>query len=170
MVCLIADFAVYMCGVRSGTFWTIASLATIAGFALADALGFVCPNVMNPVSFRILKLLALAGLVACVHVLVLVLTRFEHGGQKILHKANSRLEVQSALDGLTGIANRRSFETTLETEWKRHERIQLPLSLVLIDVDWFKQYNDSYGHLAGDDVLRSIARACKRASAGPATW
>jgi diguanylate cyclase (GGDEF)-like protein len=95
----------------------------------------------------------------CVFVLVLVLTRFEHNARQILHEANCRLEAQSSLDGLTGIANRRSFDWSLEREWKRHMRAQIPLSLALIDVDWFKQYNDTYGHLAGDDVLRSIAFA-----------
>jgi diguanylate cyclase (GGDEF)-like protein len=151
--------AVYMCGLRSGLIWTAVTIMTIAGFAVANNLGIPCPNVLTPFAMQLLQFLSLIGLVMCVFVLVLVLTRFEHNARQILHEANCRLEAQSSLDGLTGIANRRSFDWSLEREWKRHMRAQIPLSLALIDVDWFKQYNDTYGHLAGDDVLRSIAFA-----------
>ena len=151
--------AVYMCGLRSGVFWTIASIISITGFAVTDHFGYQCPNTLSPFGTRLLQFLALVGLVTCVYVLVHVLTRFEHNARRILYEANCRLETQSSLDSLTGIGNRRSFDWTLEREWKRHERAQLPLSVALIDVDWFKQYNDAYGHLAGDDVLRSIAFA-----------
>ena len=74
-----------------------------------------------------------------------------------LRKANRRLELQAATDGLTGIANRRSFDRTLEREWKRHERAGAALSVALLDVDCFKLYNDREGHLAGDDCLRAVA-------------
>ena len=151
--------AVYMCGVRSGFFWTMASLAAVAGFAVADHIGWHCPNVLTPFGMRLLQFLALAGLITCVYILVHVLTGLEQNARQTLHEANCRLEAQSSLDSLTGIANRRSLDWTLEREWKRHERARLPLSLALIDVDWFKQYNDAYGHLAGDAVLRSIALA-----------
>jgi diguanylate cyclase (GGDEF)-like protein len=151
--------AVYMCGVRSGFFWTVASLVAVASFAVADHYGWRCPNVLTPFAMRLLQFLALAGLITCVYVLVHVLTGIEHNARRILREANCRLEAQSSLDSLTGIANRRSFDWTLDREWKRHERAQIPLSLALIDVDWFKQYNDSNGHLAGDAVLRSIALA-----------
>jgi len=69
------------------------------------------------------------------------------------------LELQAATDGLTGVANRRSFDSTLEQEWKRHERTQLPLSLAMLDVDCFKLYNDDHGHLAGDDCLKAVVQA-----------
>jgi diguanylate cyclase (GGDEF)-like protein len=69
------------------------------------------------------------------------------------------LELQATTDGLTGIANRRSFDRMLEQEWKRHERTQSPLSLAMADVDCFKQYNDQHGHLAGDDCLKAVALA-----------
>jgi diguanylate cyclase (GGDEF)-like protein len=75
--------------------------------------------------------------------------------------ANDRLEALSLTDSLTGVANRRSFETTLVTEWKRHQRAALPLSLAMIDVDFFKKLNDSCGHLLGDDCLRSLAQAIR---------
>jgi diguanylate cyclase (GGDEF)-like protein len=76
-----------------------------------------------------------------------------------LQEVNRLLELQAVTDGLTGIANRRSFDRMLAQEWKRHERTQSPLSLAMLDVDCFKQYNDQYGHLAGDDCLKAVAQA-----------
>ena len=74
-----------------------------------------------------------------------------------LEAANRSLELLSATDGLTGIANRRHFDTLLQQEWKRQARLRQPLALAMMDVDWFKQYNDRYGHQAGDDCLRLVA-------------
>lgn len=75
-----------------------------------------------------------------------------------LEKANAELEGLSMLDGLTGIANRRRFDTTLQSEWRRAQREQTPISLVLCDVDHFKAYNDHYGHQAGDEALKAVAK------------
>ena len=74
-----------------------------------------------------------------------------------LRLLNRKLEALSATDGLTGIANRRHFDATLAAEWTRAARQGHPLALGLLDVDWFKQYNDHYGHQAGDDCLRKVA-------------
>jgi diguanylate cyclase (GGDEF)-like protein len=74
-----------------------------------------------------------------------------------LEQANRNLESLAAADGLTGIANRRSFEHKLEEEWRRAIRSKSHLSLLMIDVDFFKAYNDRYGHTVGDDCLRTIA-------------
>jgi len=68
------------------------------------------------------------------------------------------LENLSSTDGLTGIANRRRFDEALDCEWKRARRNQIGLSLILMDVDLFKDYNDLYGHLVGDDCLRQLAQ------------
>jgi diguanylate cyclase (GGDEF)-like protein len=76
-----------------------------------------------------------------------------------LKRAHDLLERLASIDGLTGIANRRRFDTALDQEWKRACRNALPLSLVMIDVDDFKKYNDTYGHAKGDNCLRAIARA-----------
>ena len=71
---------------------------------------------------------------------------------------NQKLAELSITDGLTAIGNRRRFDEVLTSEWNRAERLGQPLSMALLDVDWFKKYNDHYGHVAGDECLRSIAR------------
>ena len=76
-----------------------------------------------------------------------------------LQAANARLEALSMVDGLTGIANRRHFDQVLHKEWARLERVGQPLALVMLDVDWFKRYNDHFGHQAGDECLREVALA-----------
>jgi diguanylate cyclase (GGDEF)-like protein len=76
-----------------------------------------------------------------------------------LAKANRELELLSHRDGLTGIANRRHFDEVLRREWRRCARERMPLSLLLLDIDCFKQYNDNYGHLKGDQCLQQVAQA-----------
>lgn len=78
---------------------------------------------------------------------------------KQLAEANQTLLRLSAIDGLTGIANRRRFEEFLDLEWRRMLREAMPLSLILLDIDFFKAYNDTYGHLGGDDCLKQVAKA-----------
>jgi two-component system, sensor histidine kinase LadS len=70
---------------------------------------------------------------------------------------NSKLEALSTTDSLTGIANRRRFDEVLESEWIRAARLGQPLALAMIDIDWFKKYNDHYGHQGGDDCLKNVA-------------
>ncbi|MCS6812299.1 MAG: diguanylate cyclase [Cyanobacteria bacterium] len=74
-----------------------------------------------------------------------------------LQQANAELQRLATLDGLTQVANRRSFDERLQLEWRRMERDRAPLCLILCDVDYFKRYNDHYGHQAGDDCLRQVA-------------
>jgi len=73
-------------------------------------------------------------------------------------EAMRRLELLSSLDGLTGIANRRHFDDFLDREWRRSGRNGTPLSLILMDIDFFKKYNDGYGHQAGDSCLKKVAK------------
>jgi len=74
-------------------------------------------------------------------------------------RAHELLLRLSLVDPLTGIANRRSFETSLDLEWRRAARTGSALSLIMVDVDFFKSYNDTCGHQAGDDCLKQVARA-----------
>jgi diguanylate cyclase (GGDEF)-like protein len=76
-----------------------------------------------------------------------------------LHVANRKLEALSFQDGLTGVANRRLYDSTLQAEWDRGLRNGTPLSLVVMDIDFFKDYNDQCGHLEGDNCLIQVAQA-----------
>jgi diguanylate cyclase (GGDEF)-like protein/PAS domain S-box-containing protein len=78
-----------------------------------------------------------------------------------------QLEEYSYQDGLTGVANRRMFDSMLEVEWASAQRTGEPLSLILLDIDYFKQYNDHYGHIQGDDCLKSVGQALKNAAIRP---
>jgi diguanylate cyclase (GGDEF)-like protein len=100
----------------------------------------------------------------------------QHAGEQIvrlltseqrLERANARLEAVSATDALTGIANRRAFETTLQVEWARALRDGSSLGLLLMDVDDFKLFNDRYGHPAGDACLRALAMLIRRCLRDP---
>jgi diguanylate cyclase (GGDEF)-like protein len=79
-----------------------------------------------------------------------------------LRQANQALERLANLDGLTQVANRRRFDEYLMQEWRRSLRYQTPLSLILFDVDYFKAYNDCYGHLRGDECLQQIVQAASQ--------
>ena len=85
-----------------------------------------------------------------------------------LQTANQKLQQLAILDGLTGIANRRYFDLVLNKEWQRLAREQQPLSLILCDIDYFKAYNDTYGHRQGDRCLQKIAKILRKAARRPA--
>ena len=86
------------------------------------------------------------------------------GRTQELKQANAQLAALSITDGLTGIANRRRFDEMLNTEFNRAMRTKEPLALLMLDVDFFKNYNDYYGHLAGDDCLRKVAQILRECS------
>ncbi|HCL54373.1 MAG TPA: diguanylate cyclase response regulator, partial [Pseudomonas sp.] len=94
--------------------------------------------------------------------------------QQQLLDSNLMLQRLMNSDGLTGLSNRRHFDEYLELEWRRAMREQQQLSLLMIDVDYFKAYNDTFGHLAGDEALRRVAEAirgsCSRPSDLPARY
>lgn len=78
-----------------------------------------------------------------------------------LREANGRLEAQSRSDPLTGLANRRAFDEVKDVEFRRAQRLGQPLSVLMCDVDFFKRYNDTYGHASGDDCLRTVAETLR---------
>ncbi|MEZ4524393.1 MAG: diguanylate cyclase [Desulfobacterales bacterium] len=86
---------------------------------------------------------------------------------KELARKNRELERLSLLDPLTDIPNRRWFDKVMEQEWSRAIREKHPLSLIMADIDWFKSYNDTYGHQEGDNCLREVARVLNRSLQRP---
>lgn len=82
--------------------------------------------------------------------------------EEALKKANEKLTRMSSVDGLTQIPNRRKFDEHLENEWRRHKREEKPLSVILADIDYFKWFNDTYGHQKGDLCLKQVARTIDR--------
>ena len=82
-------------------------------------------------------------------------------------KTEKLLQQLSTTDGLTGIANRRAFDDFLDEEWRRALRNEYQISIMMIDVDFFKKYNDTYGHLKGDECLKSVAAILKSAARRP---
>jgi diguanylate cyclase (GGDEF)-like protein len=99
--------------------------------------------------------------------LVLIVLLYENGKLYLklvgLHQSErekaAALQRLSAIDPLTGIANRRAFDEALDLEWRRTMRHGHALSLLLLDIDFFKHFNDAYGHVAGDRCLRAVAQA-----------
>jgi diguanylate cyclase (GGDEF)-like protein len=116
----------------------------------------------KPVSEAVLKAKICAmQRIAAMRCSLLVLTRK-------LDEANRELTRLSAVDGLTGISNRRAFDAALLREWRRSARAESPISLLVVDVDCFKQFNDAYGHQVGDECLKAVAHALEGASRRPA--
>ncbi|MFZ2490727.1 MAG: diguanylate cyclase, partial [Thermoanaerobaculia bacterium] len=124
---------------------------------------------------RVAALLILAGLIyAAIHARTrhlrhrtaeleaLVAIRTEQ-----LEAANRELERLAGIDGLAGIANRRIFDSRMHEEWARALRLGTPLSLLMIDIDSFKAFNDRHGHLAGDECLRAVAQAISTQASRP---
>jgi diguanylate cyclase (GGDEF)-like protein len=88
--------------------------------------------------------------------------------QRRLEAANRKLQRLTTVDGLTGIANRSKFDRNLQVEWRRLSREYAPLSVIMCDVDFFKPYNDTYGHQAGDKCLQQVAQSIYRLLKRPA--
>ncbi|HEV3001773.1 MAG TPA: sensor domain-containing diguanylate cyclase [Solirubrobacteraceae bacterium] len=147
----------------------------VSGFEAADepALAAAMPAPGNLVLVPLHADARTVGVLVCEHSLrrgsrlerrvVSMLERY--GSQAGLAIANAwlvdRLKRSATTDGLTGVANRRAFDETLAREFARASRADGPLSLVLLDIDRFKLLNDTHGHLAGDDVLRAVARCLR---------
>lgn len=104
------------------------------------------------------------GSVECLVGFMFDITARKQAEDKIL-QLQRELEVLSYRDSLTGIANRRMFDTMYPVEWSKACAIGEPLSLIIADIDYFKQFNDYYGHMQGDECLRSVAQALEGGAA-----
>jgi diguanylate cyclase (GGDEF)-like protein/PAS domain S-box-containing protein len=91
------------------------------------------------------------------------ITERKQNEEKLAELQRTLVEL-SYKDGLTGVANRRMFDSVIEKEWVEARRSGQPLSLIMLDIDYFKQYNDHYGHIQGDECLRRVAQALLSAS------
>jgi diguanylate cyclase (GGDEF)-like protein len=107
-------------------------------------------------------------LVATVDVVILVLAVLFAQQLKRRLAMEAELRSLATTDGLTGLCNRRAFDEIAEAEWRRAHRSDLPLSLLMIDVDHFKGFNDLYGHSAGDDALAGVAQCISNIIQRPA--
>lgn len=112
--------------------------------------------------FLALAVLVLAWRVRAAQLLKRKNEELEHTN-RLLERANADLERLSIRDSLTNLYNRRYFDASFEDEWNRARRAKLPLGLLMVDIDHFKQFNDSYGHTVGDRVLELVARALEQA-------
>ena len=148
-----------VCGTRWACLWTAVSLVAVGAFSTLDQTGIKIQSEISPEHLAILHSLGLGGLVLCCFALAFTMLHFERHSRRVLREANHWLQVESAFDALTRVANRRGFDQVFDHEWRRHRRDQLPLTVALIDLDFFKEFNDLRGHLAGDGVLRRVAGA-----------
>jgi two-component system, chemotaxis family, response regulator WspR len=87
--------------------------------------------------------------------------------QKLLLEKNLELERLTNVDGLTGLSNRRYFDEFVDLQWRHAIRERIPFSILMIDVDNFKPYNDTYGHLAGDEVLKKLGQTIRNCCERP---
>jgi diguanylate cyclase (GGDEF)-like protein len=151
----------------SGAALAIGLLAIIATAATLRGLGPFGGLYRETVGVRVLVLqfFLIQALSMTLPLSVARVKRLATEGQ--LKRAWQKMEELASLDGLTGVANRRRFDTVISLEWARARRERLPLALLMIDTDHFKAFNDHYGHPAGDACLRSVARAIADIPARP---
>ena len=117
------------------------------------------------------KAFGLGSVVFCLSAVTILLTwQFgreltrRHHAEEAATVLNAELETLAATDALTGLANRRRFDEVLSREWRRSVRAQQPLSLIILDADFFKGFNDRYGHQKGDEALKLISRSIEAAT------
>ncbi|WP_295454861.1 GGDEF domain-containing protein [uncultured Thiodictyon sp.] len=138
-----------------GTAFILRTIFLMYGVAVSDALG---PELRRQVLYAMLliDLMGIFMLALCFPLFDFVRT------ETILHSTNAQLTQLAERDPLTGTYNRRVFITRLETELQRHRQTSLPLSLILFDIDHFKQVNDTHGHGIGDQALRHVVETAHR--------
>ncbi len=142
--------------------------AVESGLTMAAALGILIAGVWRfqpDHSIALTQILngvfitAMAFVVARINYLGAV---HDFNNRRLIERQKEELERLSTVDGLTEIPNRRLFDVALDREWRRAARHGRPVAIVMIDIDRFKAFNDAYGHQAGDDCLRAVAKALTR--------
>lgn len=137
-------------------------MLALTSYSRLKADGFIeRANLMQAALEKFTLVLSVLGVFISL-IIAFVSVKFVANADKILLEASKKLEEQTLQDELTKIANRRHFDKKLQEEWRRMKRRNDPLSLIFFDVDHFKLYNDTYGHLAGDDCLQTIAITASR--------
>ncbi|MEE2978900.1 MAG: sensor domain-containing diguanylate cyclase [Pseudomonadota bacterium] len=139
---------------RSVDVWVTVALAV----GLADSLLTLHGGARYTLGWYAARLLSVVSSAVVLSMLIADITRL----YRALMAANHRLERQSLLDGLTQVGNRQAFDRCWAAEWKRARRTGLPLSVLMIDIDHFKQINDTYGHGRGDACLVEVADILSR--------
>lgn len=153
-----------LAAVALSAWWLSRPLQSLIRWAgsLADGQWRAPPPVRSPVQEIVLLARALGSMADRLRGHQQALERQVADRTQALVSANRKLTELSVTDGLTGLANRRHFDAILEQEWHRARREGLAVSLLMIDVDWFKHYNDAYGHQAGDRVLQHLGRVLRQ--------
>ncbi len=152
-------FALMLSGTLSGVFWTLACAAAVTGLVTLTHYHLLPTNELSHHAETLLTYTSFLAFMSVAFVMVWLARDFEEQAQRSLRKANLYLTLEATTDPVTCIPNRRYFDRLSVQEWKRHERTQLPMSLIVFDIDFFKQYNDAIGHAAGDRCLRLIAQS-----------
>ena len=147
-------WAVFRFGLRMAHMATI----TLSGIALWGTLQGAGPFAIVAPHEALLLVQSFMGVIAITVLMVAASRQQSEQYRRQLEVTNAELTVASVTDALTGAYNRRGFDQRLAEELERSARYRQPLSLLLLDVDLFKQHNDTYGHAAGDEVLKTVAR------------
>jgi diguanylate cyclase (GGDEF)-like protein len=152
-ICLLPPTGMFFFGIRKGTAISAVMLAVIVAVLWTPLRGLIPYAYTRTFQIRFpIVYLSCFGI-------AYALEYYRHHTQKRLEESNRKLEAMSLVDQLTGIENRRGFDLKLTEAWNFALRSGGALSLLMIDIDYFKKYNDHYGHLAGDTVLVRTAKA-----------
>ncbi|RMO20628.1 GGDEF domain-containing protein [Pseudomonas savastanoi pv. phaseolicola] len=133
----------------------------VSGLPIVAAAGVSCQHVFAPWWAYAHRSMTITGIIILALVLlgVLLYRQIQQliNAEGELNIARNELEIIAHTDSLTHLANRRCFDAALQQEWGRASRNTATIAIILLDIDWFKQYNDTYGHLLGDDCLKQVA-------------
>lgn len=157
---------------RGALLWLFVSCMVPAGYGIAHMSGYPFRLRYQPEYTSLFNIICIIGLVLILFLVAMTFDYNRNQAMKTLQAKNAALDRARAqaeeatrllgnlatMDTLTNVPNRRAFDLASATEWRRCQREHLPISFIMIDVDYFKEYNDNYGHLAGDDCLARVAK------------